>query len=305
MSAEECRLPVGAGRLTEQYWFPRQLIRMFILVPDPMPLPDRYTYVRTIPLDLLRLKELEASGDAVYVPGEHWLRSLEQQRNWMPATADAAGAADPSTEPDPSELSELRRSYKGEAGLHRFESVTRIWQESIGDMTLFADTMVVDQARHRKDEVVRRSITVREDSGDVKYLRGDRTVAEIVVPYFTLSNEKMSVRFSIHLALEAVRHMQAALYASRRRARRTVTTELLPPVLHYEVGTVNAACSENDDYPVNDWSSDMTGVNNSLDWLLCEPVLSRQCHVAPVVDGTVLSVLGCQAPSRSRANPRW
>ena len=258
----------------DKYWFPRSLIRIFLLLPDPLPLPDRYTYVRTEPFHPVLAAKLEAAGDAIYVPGGRWLLNLELQRKWMPQRA-----TEPSAEAAPSvaTMDELRQEHALKPRLHRFVSITRLWQGDVGDIGLFTDKVAFQKTRRRVDEVTSQRLMPQDDQENQngpQYLRRDYTIAEVVVPYFISDDTERAVRFSLNLALKAVRHIQEALYAARRSPRRHITTELLSPIINYEVGEVDSASAESDDLPVREWVAGMTVANDKIKYLLRETMLS-------------------------------
>lgn len=60
---------------SDGWWFPPRMLRLFVPVPDPLPLPDGWAYVFAGPAGQHNESRLAARG-AVFVPGDDWLRTL-------------------------------------------------------------------------------------------------------------------------------------------------------------------------------------------------------------------------------------
>ena len=211
MSALFAEAIAEAERQGDRYWFPVRLIRFYMMLPDPLPLPDRYTYIRTSPLTPWDAEAMEQGGFAIEVPGRGWIDKLHAQTVWDPMV-DSSFAVDGI---ETNGLKQLQRPL----GLHKFISVVRIWNGDIQDSAHLAQFEAVRDVRIRHQALV-----LKAQSSDgasplhpsVATVR-DYSVAEVVVPLFRHNDvsEKDAWNYSLSLAQDAVRHMQRALNMTR------------------------------------------------------------------------------------------
>lgn len=186
---------------SERYWFPRRLIRFFFLLPDPLPLQDRFTYVRTSPLTPRRCDELEREGSALEIPGRSWLDNLDFERTSAPTIEDFGDAAE----------HEEPRGATSLPSRQKFLSVVRIWNGQMNDLRQFQqmEAALNAQLRLRDRQSRHQSSSGEGGRSTTLAVQTDYSVAEVVVPLFERPeiDPQKEREWSMMYALDSVRHI--------------------------------------------------------------------------------------------------
>lgn len=234
-----------------RYWFPPYLLRFYVLLPDPVPLRDRYTYIRTQPVSPQRTVHLEADGDALEIRGRQWLDNLASQGAWNPFID--ANAQDANASETKSSMDEEQRHL----GRHQFLSVVRIWNSTFDDPAIFTALQpVLDTQRRLQEAVARHLMSLEGIDQPPNYVAAhDYSVAEIVTPAVVDPSgaSEEALLGSLEYGIDCVRHMQRSLYGTRRLPFRLATKETIPSVLFYEHAKVDVKQATSSDYPVEAW----------------------------------------------------
>lgn len=263
-----------------RYLLPAYLLRFYVLLPDPLPLRDRYTYVRTQPMSPQRAAQLEADGKAFEVPGRQWLDNVSEQGAWNPFVDDEAQGSESSGFPETESMGAEDRH----PGRHQFLSVVRIWNSTFGDSAPFdALRPVIDTQRRLREAMARQLMTPGEcEPPDIDIPTHDYSVAEIVIPAVVnpAAAPKEVLLESLEYALDCVRHIQRSLYGTRRIPFRLATKETIPGVLFYEHAKLDVARADSPDYPVEEWIRGIERANISAVVTQRPAIMSEHEHEA-------------------------
>lgn len=256
-----------------KYIFPRYIIRYFLLLPDPSPLPDQYTYVRTRPITPWQLKEIREPVNVIQTSPEDWLGRFETPVDNSVTRSHAARQGISAS----AELNLSTQDSEHGSKLHQFLSLVRIWNGTSHDNRTLSETRSVLEAVGRAHRIVP-DPTEQDNviSATTQLVRRDYTVAEVLVPASEYPREERieGVRDLLDYAIFSVQHMQRALYVVRKAPFKLVTKENLPNDLLYEITSISLEYAKKFELAVGNWQTFQTEINIADVYAIRPPTLS-------------------------------